>query len=556
MPRDPHIEHFYLKIGGNTAPPELMNAIVSAEVDISFQLPTAFVLCLHSPGGRWLDDASIREGADVEIEAEGANGAVALCKGRISAFEPEFLGGHQRLTLRGYDLSYKLYRGTHRRSYVQMTDSDIAQRIAHEVGLRCTADSTRHVHPYVFQNNQTHMEFLRERSRMLGFELFVRGDTLMFRAPGSASGDPAVRLQWGEDFNEFRTRLSVAEQVDEVVVRGWDPAKKKEIVGRATRGAGAPRIGESHTGGGAANAIWGGASVHVVDHPVADQAQAEHLAQAVLDERTSGFITGEGVCRGNPAIQAGSVVEIGGLDRRFSGKYYVTSCTHRLTREEGYTTRFRVSARSPKSMLEVLRGPLPDLRCWGVYVGVVTNNNDPDGRGRVKVLLPWLDSDAESTWARMAVPMAGNGRGLLLTPEVNDEVLVAFEHGDINLPYVLGGVWNGQDNPPAGPSDVISPDGKVQKLIWKSRTGHTIVLDDSDTQPGITICDKTGKNLLAFDSMKNSLRIEVAGDLQIKATTDIAIETNGRVSIKGTAGVEVEGSPGVVNVKGTTVNIN
>jgi phage protein D len=547
VPADAHIEHFYLKIDGQSASRDIMNAIVSVEVDFGLQLPTMFSITLQNPGGRLLEDTVLEEGRSIEVSAEGEEGPVQLCTGKISAYEPEFTGGHQSLTVRGYDLAYGLYRSKHRTTYVQMTDSDIVQRIARDVGLQADVESTQHVHEYVFQNNLTHMEFLRQRARLIGYEIFVRGDTLVFRG-ASSEDDATCSLTWGDDFSEFHPRLSVAEQVDEVIVRGWNPATKSEVIGRAVQGQGAPDIGERRSGAAVASEVWGAASIQISDRPVRNQSQADVIAQAVLDERTRGFVTGDGVCRGNPAITCGSRVQIEGIGSRFSGTYYVTACTHRMSKEEGYVVRFSVSSRFPGSVVEMLRGPNQESRCFGTFVALVTNNNDPDNMGRVKVEFPWLDDEVESDWARIVTPMAGAERGILLLPEVGDEVLVAFEHGDISRPYVLGGLWNGEDAPPASTSDVVGPTGHVQKLVWKSRTGHTVILDDSDSQPGISICDKTGNNMVTFDSMKNSLTIEAAGD--------ISIEAQGKVTIKGTGGVDVEGSPGQVNVKGTTINLN
>ena len=547
MPSDPHIEHFYIKLDGQEASSEIMNALTAVEVDFSVCLPTMFFMILHNPDGRWLDGDTFNEGKKVEISAKGEKGPVLLSVGKISALEPNYTGGEQTLTVRGYDLSFGLYRNKHRRSYVQMTDSDIARRIAQDVGLQADVESTQQVHDYVLQNNQTHVEFLRERSRILGYELLVEKDTLVFRSPPSKPNGTPISLEWGADFDDFRPRLSVSEQVDEVTVTGWDPSQKSEILGRATQGEGAPDIGETRCGGSVANQVWGRASIQITDHAVANQTHAEQLAQAILNEKTSNFITAEGSCRGNPEIRISSTLRIRGVSDRFAGKYYVTSCNHRMTRKEGYVTRFSVSSRSPRSILETLRGPQPDKRHYGVCIGIVTNNDDPDGMGRIKVKFPWLENSLESNWARIASPMAGNERGTFWLPEVNDEVLVAFEQGNVNRPYVLGSLWNGRDRPPAAPGEVLSTSGQVQKLIWKSRSGHTIILDDSDSGAGISICDSSG-NKVTIDSMQNNMNLSAAGD--------IAIEAKGKVTIKGSAGVDVQGSPGQVNVKGTTVNLN
>jgi len=108
-----------------------------------------------------------------------------------------------------------------------------------------------------------------------------------------------------------------------------------------------------------------------------------------------------------------------------------------------------------------------DARLPGVAMAIVTNNKDPDGLGRVKVKLPWLDDGFESDWARVVTAMAGAGRGLYWLPEVNDEVLVAFEHGRLDSLYVLGGLWNGKDKPPEN-----NQDGKNNVRALKSRSGH------------------------------------------------------------------------------------
>ncbi|HEV8320835.1 MAG TPA: phage baseplate assembly protein V, partial [Myxococcota bacterium] len=93
-----------------------------------------------------------------------------------------------------------------------------------------------------------------------------------------------------------------------------------------------------------------------------------------------------------------------------------------------------------------------------VVIGVCTNNKDPEGLGRIKVKFPWLEASEESHWARVCQFMTGGGRGMWIIPEVDDEVLVAFEHGDVHFPYVLGSLWNGVDRPPSVSG--LNADGK------------------------------------------------------------------------------------------------
>lgn len=160
-----------------------------------------------------------------------------------------------------------------------------------------------------------------------------------------------------------------------------------------------------------------------------------------------------------------------------------------------------------------------DARFYGVTIAVVTNIKDEDGLGRVKVKFPWLSTEDESPWARVLTPMAGNDRGFYFLPEVDDEVLVAFEHGDMSYPYILGALWNGKDKPPEK-----NDDGKNNKRFIKSRSGHKITLDDTKDKEKIIIEDKSGKNTITIDCEKDSMTIQVEKDL--------TIEAKGKVSIK------------------------
>ena len=113
----------------------------------------------------------------------------------------------------------------------------------------------------------------------------------------------------------------------------------------------------------------------------------------------------------------------------------------------------------------------PQERFYGVVVGIVTNNQDPENLHRVKVQFPWLDGSTESHWARVATPMAGKNRGLYFLPEVDDEVLVAFEHGSIDFPCVIGSLWNGKDTPPESNSD---RQNNNRALAFAQRSYHPV----------------------------------------------------------------------------------
>ena len=197
-------------------------------------------------------------------------------------------------------------------------------------------------------------------------------------------------------------------------------------------------------------------------------------------------------------------------------------------------------------------------RIYGVVVGLVTNNQDPDGVGRVKLRFPWLSDQDESQWARIAAPMAGKDRGAYFLPEVDDEVLVAFELGDIRRPYVVGALWNSKDTPPAS-----NGDGKNNIRIIKSRSGHVVKLNDEDGKETIEIIDKSTKNSIVVDTAANTITITSDKDITLKAangtiTLDaqkVAVKSSADSKIEAGAGMDVKAS-GTMNIKGATVNIN
>jgi uncharacterized protein involved in type VI secretion and phage assembly len=208
-------------------------------------------------------------------------------------------------------------------------------------------------------------------------------------------------------------------------------------------------------------------------------------------------------------------------------------------------------------LLQSLVGPSnPEGHFYGVAVGVVTNNQDSEGLGRVKVRFPWLSDEDESHWARVLTPMAGNQRGLYFLPEVDDEVLVAFQHGDMRFPYILGALWNGKDKPPE------SNNGANNLRTIKSRSGHIIRLDDTADAEKIEIIDKN-KNSIIVNTAKNTITVTSDADITIQSTKGkLILEGNG-IEMKSQAGVKVEASQGMeltagsqLNIKGSVVNIN
>jgi uncharacterized protein involved in type VI secretion and phage assembly len=198
-------------------------------------------------------------------------------------------------------------------------------------------------------------------------------------------------------------------------------------------------------------------------------------------------------------------------------------------------------------------------RIQGVVSGVVTNNQDPDGMGRVKVRFPWLSASDESWWARLAVPMAAADAGTYFLPDVDDEVLVAFEHGDVRFPYVLGSLWHGGSPGAAPPED--NSDGKNALKVIRSKSGLTITLDDSQGAERIVIADKSGKTTIVVDAAATKIALEADSDVTVVAGGKLVLKGQG-VEIESQAGIKLDAqanlelsATGQASVKGAVVNL-
>ena len=231
-------------------------------------------------------------------------------------------------------------------------------------------------------------------------------------------------------------------------------------------------------------------------------------------------------------------------------------------------------------------------RLSGVRVGVVTNNEDPKDLGRVKLRFPWRDADDESHWARLATPMAGSEYGAYFLPEVDDEVLVAFEDGDIHKPFVLGALWNGSQKPPQknteGNNDIRQIESRSGHTITfddsedtpnveiETSAGHTIRLDDESGDEHISVEGKSGKNTITLDSSKGEIsvvadktldlsakNVKIDGSSEVSISTkslDVSATSNAKISggrnlkLKGQAAKLQESGP--VIIKGIPIKLN
>ena len=508
-PRDFYASYI-ISIDGSPLAAAKADSILSLEVERNLYLPSSFCIRFSdggaavsgaSPSLALANDTSFAQiGAAVEISMGYGATPASVFKGEITSVELDISGSDNMpcFLIRGYDKGHRLQRGRVSSTYLNVKDTDVVSTIAGNAGLSASTDETTEVFDTISQNNQTYWEFLVERAQRIGYEMFMDAGTLHFRKP-ALTGSPVLTTTLWEDLIWLNLRLSSSGQVASVNVQAWDPQQKQQIVGTASTPDQLVSV-SAMQGGSTLSTPFGTANMVLANHLVHSQDDATKIAQAALDELTDNSLQIEGEMKGNPDLKPGTLLTLANLGTRFNGNYYVTSVAHRVSQGGGYTTRFTVTGRRANTLGELVG--MAANATWngnghGVsqapVIGVVTDNTDPDKKlGRVKVKLPYVvGTSGESggivtDWARLVVPGGGATRGVYYLPEVNDEVLVAFEQGDINRPYILGGLWNGTDAPPKGNDTVANSSGVNQRII-QSRTGHIITLDDTDSKQMITV---------------------------------------------------------------------
>lgn len=531
MPGDSkeHVALYTITVDGAEIPQQQRDRIKEIRVVNNLRLPDVCTISVTYPKADGIDSHPFEIGKNLEVRlgAKEEQATQTLFKGDVVTLEPSFGSGGVALTIRAYDRAHLLHRSRRVRIFQNQTASDIVQSICSENELSCQTDASGSPYEFMMQQNLTDWDFIWQLAERAGFEFVVEDQTAKFRKPGTGG---TVALKWTEELISFNPRVTAVQQVKSVSLAVQDPKTKQKIESTARTPVQVARIGierDSIAG------KFAEAKMHIATEPVKTMAEANTVTQALLDKLANGYIAAEGVAFGNPKIKAGAMVQVSGVGQKFSGTYRVATATHILRGGGNYMTSF---ANSPQhTILGIVggtNGTGPDFAS-GLALGVVTNNNDPENMGRVRVMIPALgkdtaNKDAEGWWARIASVSAGKERGLMMLPVVGEEVLVGFEHDDITRPYILGSLFNGKDLP-------------GNDLLHEKNGSFALKSDEKayvETKKDLTI--KSGGKMI----------VEVTQDVEEKFKAAWKNETTGQTSLKATQAFQVEGQS--VTIKGQT----
>lgn len=603
VPRRPVVKH-----KGSPIPVELMARLRAMTVELSVQHPGTVSLRFGDRGYETFDKGTFVVGDPIEVLIpDEMNKHKPVFKGELTGVGIEDSAGSGRpsrpsLLLTAKEPTHRLASASVFKAYLKQSYQDIIKDIAGRHGLKPKVDATGGPLPYVLQNG-TDLAMVSDIAARLGMEFFIDGSDLIVRR---RKGGKGPRLRFSDStLKHFSASFQAQGTPSKVEVFGWDPTQQKDVRGKSGKvaspspdllGGTAPFLKDAYA---KAQKVFG-KPLAVGTTAVWDDKEADALAESIAHGFVSAGLAVEGTGPSNPAVRPGANVSVDEVGKRLKGDYYITSVTHAYRARQDLTTTFRSGGhRVPDrpTVGQFAPGAPDGWGTNGLVLGVVTNIEDEEGLGRVKVRFPSLGAEAESNWARVIAPGAADKRGFDVRPEVNDEVVVGFERGDTRTPLILGGVWSAKAKLP---DEKAVKGGKVEKRLYTSRVGHTlefsdgpggaaagdkaryveIKLGDGKTvvhigEDGITIEASKGMPI-TFKNHKASLSLTDSGDI-VMAAENLKIDMKGdakmkakSVDIKGMTGMKVDGGPdlqlkgaqakvegaGMLTLKGGMVKIN
>lgn len=554
----------HAEIGGAVLPDKLAVLLVEGWVDSSVNVPSAFQLTFADAGGDILEKfPQIKVGAKAVLcpFTDGVRGKPMLT-GEVTALEVDSDGSGKSLVVRGYDPGHRLLRNRRVQGFPNMTASDIVRRVAALNSLKLgKIEATPTVYELATQPNITDWDFLSRLAQENDAHLsFDENGKLCFGKLTPAAGAPADTtpaaqnpyvLEFKHNALHSRVAVTAAGQVSTAEARGWDMRTKRPLSARAPAVSSKDIVADITPA--QLSRPFGRAELTSTRTPYTTQAQATHAAQALADDAAGSFAELEVAVTGNPDLKPGQPVALKGAGFPFEGKYTATGVRHVFESGRQFMTWLTVSGRQFRSLYGLASGgadaapPMP-----GVAMALVSNAKDPLKLNRVKLRFPWLSPTYESDWCRIAQLGGVRGGGLML-PEVGDEVLVAFDRGSLEHPYVLAGLYNGIDKPTPNTDGLQPIDPTSGRVNWRSmasRSGHTVELVDAKSRmkSGIRLQTGNGRLTVHMDETRTSVTIRSDGSVSISGTRNVSIRAGGNLSL--TAGGSLTMSAGgAVDIK-------
>ncbi|MDW8850073.1 type VI secretion system tip protein VgrG [Flavobacterium sp. MMLR14_040] len=509
-------------------------------------------------------------GKKIEITAGYHNDEETIYKGIVIKHSIKIKSGTSLLIIECKDEAVKLTIGRKSKYFYDVKDSEAFEEIIGTYGLQKDIEATNFSHKELVQYNTSDWDFMVSRAQANGKLCFVENGKITISKPNVTSSSVET-VTFGASLLDFDAEIDARNQFTKVSSYSWDYSNQ-ELVEIEAKDPGISLNGNL-TASDLAETIEL-ENLELRHGGTITEAELQDWADAKLLFQQLSKIRGRVKFQGIPAVKPNTIITLEGVGDRFNGKAYITGVFHEIS--EGNWTIDAQFGLNPEWFSETFdihtptgSGIIPAIK--GLHTGIVTQlESDPNGEDRILVKIPIINNEEQGIWCRVASPDAGENRGVFFRPEIEDEVIIGFINEDPNNAIVLGMLHSSGKPAPITASDDNHQKGIVTRSEMKvlfddekksigieTPAGKKITLDEDK---GVIVIEDENSNVITIDS--NGIKMESAGNIEIKATGDVKIEgTN--VSISATAQLKAEGSAGAelssgatAILKGSIVQIN
>lgn len=580
---------FTIEVDGEAVPTALQvtSVVVNRQVN---RIPSARLIIID--GETNLSDFPISNtetfvpGRELAIKAGDRGDETQIFKGFITSHRIKVRpDGQSVLMVEARDAAFKMTLSPANALFEEATDSDIIEEILGRYSdLTPDVETTDATHLRMVQHRATDWDFILVRARANGKLIYANDGEIRVAAP-TVNDTPGTTLTYGTNVKELDLEMDARYQAASLKTKAWAQADQ-EIIEAEAGEPDAPQQGNFDAAALAEAA--GGQEMELYDSGQADETALQAWADAQLNWQRLARIRGRIRFKGSAEILPGMTIELVGFGDRFSGAAFVSGVRHELY-HGGWALDAAIGL--PEVLFPDTKGAdvqtelLPAI--GGLHVGKVLQlQDDPDSAERILVHIPMITPEGSGVWARWATVDAGNNRGFVWRPEIDDEVVVGFLGGDPRSPIVLGGLHSAANPAPIEASDDNFEKGYISKsemrlhfdddkkiITIETPGGHQLILDEDES--AIRIMELNGNSVImnadgiTMDSpgdfvvtCSGNATIEAGGNIELTASgdltatgTNVTAEANASAAVSGSAGAELT-SGGQTKVEGSIVMIN
>ncbi len=551
--------------------------VKSITVESQLNLPALCEIELVDPSQVMLEETGLETGNMVEIRAVSGEDPVGvpLFVGQVESIEVRYDNVNGlRSIVRAYDQAHWLLHGKKTMGYPMMSYAEVVEAIGLENEIETLVTPSPVVYQMVVQSNESNWEFICRLGREIGYVTQIYVDpvvgvpTLTFGPivpaetappPVGAEVSPRAIVVGDDGLISLKATATASGLTAVASTRGWDQALA------------APAMGEGPTEDDSSLNIlvpaelgteFGGANQFVSLERIAENEAAVEAASEGLAMRLAGaYADIEAEVMGNPYLRPNTSISISKVGL-LTGEYTVTAARHEYSPAYGgYRTHISCAGHEDRTLMGLQDAAESTYKLNGVYPAIVTDVEDPEQLSRVLLSFPWLSETFVSNWARVVQAGASAGMGMQIMPEPLDEVLVAFENGQLDSPYVLGGLYSA-DRLGGVPAEELI-EGTTMIRAYTSRDGHQLIFNDSPELSSVMINTTFGSSCIIRLSPEEGITIETiegqpiilnsAAEVTVNAEGAVVINSSD-VSISGEGAIEITAA-GAISLEASEINL-